>query len=286
MIRGSETFYVRLAEEVDASLAPEVELHTALRAAGVRVPTVTHYEPFDQALARSVMVTTEVAGGPLDGDATPEAVAAIGRSAGAELALIHEIPVNGFGWVRREHGRPGWPLRGDHRTYPAYVDPPAAGDPLTRIGFDIRQARRVETLLEEAVELGPSGTLGSVAHGDFDAGHIFVSGSAYSGLIDFGEIRGTDYTFDFATACLAGDQGPYPEQLLRAVEQGYAGVRPLPDDHERRLYLACVLSASHRLCAWFNRDGVRAADGWFFRWIRDHLVQLLASGRPPMRVGS
>ena len=279
--RGTETFYVRIAEEEQASLAPEAELHRALCAAGVRVPAVVHYEPFDQTLARSVMVTTEVSGSPLSGVTSTKSVAEIGRAAGRDLARIHQIPVHGFGWVRREHDQPGWPLGAEHRTYAEYVDPSSVAGPLAGVGLSTGQVRTVELLLQEAVETGPAGGVGSVAHGDFDAGHIFEQDGAYTGLIDFGEIRGTDYTFDFATICLNVEEAPPAAQLLRLVEEGYAEVRALPNDHPRRLYLACVLSAAHRLSTWYERDGERAFDGWFFRWIRDCLLGMLETGRVP-----
>ncbi len=267
-----ETFYARMAEEAEASFAPEAELHRVLRAAGARVPDVVHYEPFDEALDRSVMVTTEVAGRPLSAATTEREAAEIGQAAGRDLARIHEVAVQGFGWVQREHDRAGWPLRGEHPTYAAFVDPPSVAAPLVAIGFTVEQASTVVGLLDEAVELGPRDGVGSVAHGDFDASHIYEVGGTYCGLIDFGEIRGTDYTFDLATLHTNAEEAP---PLLAPIERGYAEIRPLPADHRRRVYVACVLSASHRLATWHRRDGARAADSWFFRWVRDRLAELL-----------
>lgn len=279
--RGAETFYVRIAERADDSFAPEAALHQALVAAGAKVPDVVHYEPFYAPIARSVLVTTEILGGPMDESTSTAAAASIGRSAGRDLAKIHNVGVEGFGWIRREHGRSGWPLRAEYSTYVEYVDPASVADPLLGIGFSPAQVRAVESLLTVAIVLGPTGATGSVAHGDFDTSHVFASAGAYTGLIDFGEIRGTDYTFDFATLVLSKDEH-LPASLIRAsVESGYTEVRALPADHERRLYLACVLSASHRLAVWFRRDGAAAADGWFFRWIRDQLRELLDIGRLP-----
>lgn len=279
--RGNETFYVRIAEEHDASLGPEAELHRVLVAAGVRVPAIVHYEPYDDVLARSVMVTAEVPGHPVDATTSKRAAQEIGLAAGRDLARIHEVPVNGFGWISREHGRPDWPLRAEARTFSAYVNAPAATAPLTAIGFSGKQAQKAEALLEEAVFVGPSNGVGSVAHGDFDISHVYEANGAYAGMIDFGEIRGTDYTFDFATLHLTADDDPPAPQIHRYVERGYAELHPLPDDHEHRLYLACVLNACHRLSTWHARDGDRAADGWFFRWIRDRLRSLLETGRVP-----
>src|SRR5215211_3420319 len=64
--RGRTTLYLRLAESSEASLAPEMVVHNVLRARGVRVPEVVSFDPFNQALQRSVMVTTEIPGAPLD----------------------------------------------------------------------------------------------------------------------------------------------------------------------------------------------------------------------------
>lgn len=272
VVVAGETFYARMAEEVDASFAPEAELHRVLVAAGARVPDVVHYEPFDEALERSVLVTTEIVGSPLGAATTEREAASIGEAAGRDLARIHAVPVQGFGWVQREHGRAGWPIRGEHPTYAAYVDPPSVAAPLVAVGFTVGQADGVVRLLEEAVELGPPSGVGSVAHGDFDASHIYEVGGTYSGLIDFGEIRGTDYTFDFATLWMNAEEAP---PLTEHIERGYAELRPLPDDHRRRVYVACVLSASHRLATWHRRDGAAAADSWFFRWVRDRLAELL-----------
>ncbi|GAA5035830.1 aminoglycoside phosphotransferase family protein [Actinopolymorpha pittospori] len=281
--RGTGTFYVRIAESAGDSFAPEVALHRALRTAGANVPAVVHYEPFCASLARSVMVTTEIAGGPMNRSTPGAAAAKIGRGAGRDLARIHGVAVQGFGWIMREHATPGWPLRAEHATYASYVDPASVGDPLLGIGFDLAQAQRVESLLEEAIAVGPAAGVGRVAHGDFDTSHIFQSRALYTGLIDFGEIRGTDYTFDFATLILSSDEHHPASQIRRHVEAGYSEIRALPEDHERRLYLACILSATHRLCGWFRRDGPDAARGPFFRWIRDRLADLLDSERLAVR---
>lgn len=276
LCRGNETFYMRIAEAAEDSFAPEMEVHNALRNVGVKVPRVIHYEPFDETLARSVIITTELAGEPIDATTPPADVARIYRAAGRDLALVHGFSVRGFDWVRRDHGHPGWPLRGERAAYADYVDPEGARKPLIGIGFTPDQAELVVALLIEMISLGPADDIGYLAHGDFDTTHVFGLAGEYSGIIDFGEIRGTDYTFDFATLQLHTDKETravaYPY-----VEKGYGEMRPFPDDHERRLYLACVMSATHRLCLMFNRHG-RRDEGWFFGWLERRLIDLLRRG--------
>lgn len=278
--RGAGTFYVRIAETADDCFAPEVEAHRALLRAGARVPAISCYEPYDDGLERSVMVTTEIPGGSIEELASDDDTAAVSRGAGYDLARIHAVSVRGFGWVLRGHGEPGWPLRGEIPGYAEFIDPPRVAKALAGIGMDHADVRAVEELLAEAVAVGPSGESGCLVHGDFDTTHIFGRSGTYAGLIDFGEVRGADYTFDFATLMLNNHRRwralAYPE-----IERTYAELRPLPDDHHRRLYLACVHSAAHRLAHWFERDA--ATTGAFFGEIRRRLVQLLTTGAVALR---
>lgn len=105
--RGAETFYLRAAEERAASLAPEALAHDMLYARGVHVPAVVHFEPFDEPLQRSLLVTTKIRGESLLAQPVDEMTAAIMRAAGRDLAAINSVPVEGFGWVRRDHGASG-----------------------------------------------------------------------------------------------------------------------------------------------------------------------------------
>ena len=64
-----------------------------------------------------------------------------------------------------------------------------------------------------------------LAHGDFDPTHVFAARGRYTGIIDFGEIRGAPALYDVAHWAL---QAPVDRLLA-----GYAEVTPLPADHER-----------------------------------------------------
>ncbi len=60
--RGHELFYLRVLPEVNASFAPEVYVHEMLRAKNVKVPEVVYFEHYNEAVQRSVMVTTRERG--------------------------------------------------------------------------------------------------------------------------------------------------------------------------------------------------------------------------------
>jgi aminoglycoside phosphotransferase (APT) family kinase protein len=120
LVRGPETFYLRVAEEPDENLETDAELHQRLLALGVRVPRVVFVEPFDATIGRSVAITTEVPGASLAAAACRPAVArAVAEAAGEDLGMINRLTVDGFGWVRRRG--PGWPLRAEHASYLAFL---------------------------------------------------------------------------------------------------------------------------------------------------------------------
>ena len=184
--------YVRIAETGQDAMAPEAAAHAALREAGVTVPAIVHLEPFDERLRRSVLITDEILGGPAEGSAaSPHTLAGVYCAAGRDLARAHRCPVWGFGWVRREHGSPGWPIRAENDTYAQFVRSTDTVAGLAGSGLEPAALNLIEKLLVEMVERGPAGRYGVLAHGDLDPTHIFTDGSDYTGLIDFGEIRGT-----------------------------------------------------------------------------------------------
>src|ERR1041385_3714744 len=120
LVRGQETFYLRVAEEADENLETDAELHRRLLTLGVRVPRVVFVEPFDATIGRSVAITTEMPGASLAAAAPRPAMArAVAEAAGEDLAVINRVAVDGFGWVRRRG--PGWPLRAEHASYLTFL---------------------------------------------------------------------------------------------------------------------------------------------------------------------
>jgi aminoglycoside phosphotransferase len=83
--RGDEVCYLRIAEGRDASLAPEVQAHTLLRARGVSVPEVIYYEVLNADLERDVMITTEIPGEPVASLGFDAHTPGILRQAGRDL---------------------------------------------------------------------------------------------------------------------------------------------------------------------------------------------------------
>ncbi len=238
--RGGAVFYLRVAEERAASFAPEVYVHETLRARGVKVPAVVHFEPFDERLERSVMVTAEIPGTalaycPVDG-ATPEVL----RAAGRDLAVINSMPVHGFGWIKREMRAVG-PPEAAHDTYRGFALAEVDDDLalLGRTALTTAEAAAIRSTIARCDAWLHAGQAW-LAHGDLDVTHIYQRDGVYTGIIDFGEIRGAHRLYDLGHFNLH-DGETLPEMLLPALLEGYREVLPLPPDHERQINVLSVL---------------------------------------------
>jgi aminoglycoside phosphotransferase (APT) family kinase protein len=257
--RGGERFYLRLLPEIGASFAPEVHAHAVLRARGAAVPEVIAYEHRHPAVGLSTMLTTEVPGEPLSRLADDGKRAAILFDAGRDLAIINSVPVAGFGWIARDS---------------PVVTALGAASPTNRAFLLDNLDRDLAVLVERGLARDACATIeravgrstvlldthqGWLAHGDFDPTHIYGRGGRYTGIIDFGEMRGTDRAYDLGHFALRAWEADRPSDL-GALLAGYSAVSPLPPDMGHRITLAAVLigvrGAARRLR---NRDAAMLA---------------------------
>jgi len=264
--RDEEILYLRIAEEPGGSMHAEVAVHEHLREEGACVPEVVAMDDGPE-IGRGVMLVREIVGEPLAGaegiDRTP-----ILRAAGRDLARINAVAVEGFGWIRRDE--PVWPLRGEHASYAAFVESGAASIAVVaeRLGTE-RERRALAHRLDEASSDDPPCRL---AHGDFDATHIYQRAGRYTGVIDFGEIRGAEPHYDLAYFLVQDE----PEAMLGDVIAGYAEITQPPADLTVRLRRSATVIVATQLCRWVDRDGVESLDRPSGRWWLDRLQPLLA----------
>jgi len=85
-------YYLRLAESPKASLVPEAYVHHLLAARAVHIPNVIYFDPFNIALGCSLMITSEIAGAPVDGRVAHPQRRTILMAAGRDLARITASP--------------------------------------------------------------------------------------------------------------------------------------------------------------------------------------------------
>lgn len=246
--RGGETLYLRLAETPDDDLTTEAGIHRRLLGIGVRVPEIVDVVRFDAALGRSAMLTREIPGRPLSDGAPPE-VETVLEAAGRDVARLNLIEVEGFSWIRRD-GRP-LPPRGEEPDYAAFVRwevPEPWPGPLAGV-----VAPHDLDIYEEMIESESRRplTAGRLAHGDFDVTHVFQRGGRYTGLIDLGELRGTEPLFDLGVFHLY-DGEILERPLLSFVLRGYGQILPLPDGHAELIRRSAILYGLRQLCRWLG----------------------------------
>jgi aminoglycoside phosphotransferase (APT) family kinase protein len=253
----SVTRHVRTVKRIPAGLnlvlAPEALAHRLLRERGVRAPQVLYVEDCHPALGRSVMVTTEIAGDhigrrPVDGRTRQVMI-----EAGRQLALINGVPVDDFGWIRRDAGARDR-LAGEHPTQRAFIEE-RLDDDLAALEGHALTGEQVAAI-RAVVEAHPGwldGERARLAHGDFDVTHIYERDGRYTGVIDFGEIRGAGPWYDLGHFRMH-DGETLPALVLDWLIEGYRSVTPLPPDYRERISLASLLIAIRALARGLEKN--------------------------------
>jgi aminoglycoside phosphotransferase (APT) family kinase protein len=242
MLCGDKTFYLRVLPEEGASFAPEVAAHALLRQRQVNVPEVIYFEQRNELLQRSIMVTTAIKGRPLSqSPALPgEVREVIVAEAGRDLAWINSVPVEGFGWVERDSSETRQ-LKAPWPTYRAFALEWWEADLayLAESTLSRTEAAMFERLISQFDPyLNSEGSY--LAHGDFDSTHIYQEAGRYTGIIDLGEIRGTDRWYDLGHFHLRnGEQ--LPLLFEAALVRGYGAIAQLPPDYEQRIRFTSLL---------------------------------------------
>ncbi len=264
---GSETFYLRILPEAGASFAPEAVVHTRLRELGASVPEVLFVDPCDAVLGLSVMIIAEIAGQPIgeSPELAPATLEQIVREAGRDLARINSLPVEGWGWIDRGSHVAG--LAAEHASWRDVVFEYWESDLafLAAGAITAAEARALEQLLAGYdAWLDPQRSC--LAHGDLDATHIFHQEGRYTGMIDFGEIRGAGRWYDAGHFHVRdGERLPLP--LEPALLRGYGDMVTLPPDIEQRVRFEALLINVRALARSLRK---RPLD----RWTRHQLVVL------------
>ena len=187
------------------------------------------------------MIETEIKGLALSRSSLPgEVLERSAMEAGRDLARINNLTVEGFGWVKANPAQPTR-LRAKWPTWRAFA--------LESREADLAYLRKHVLKAQESVELERvvaradswlDTEQGCLAHGDFDTTHVFQDHGRYTGIIDFGEVRGTGRWYDLAHFRIRDGALP-PYQLFPALERGYQEITPLSPTYEQQLRFTSVL---------------------------------------------
>jgi aminoglycoside phosphotransferase (APT) family kinase protein len=221
----SNTYYMRFLPE-DASFAAEVLAHNILLDKGVTVPRVINFEHRNETTGLSVMITEEIPGVCVEDEWPRDDLRGILREAGRQIARVHEVSVDGFGWIDRTSYDK---LKAEKCTFQDYFTGFLSSDLQTLKRYEFTDEERVHIAdLMETTRRMLDIQDAVLVHGDFDISHIFHSNGRYSGLIDLGEIRGNNRLFDLATFAFV-DRSP-GRIAYSYVLEGYSEMTRLTDD--------------------------------------------------------
>ena len=227
-----QTCYMRILPDEEASFAPEVAVLTRLRQQNINVPEVIYFEKYNSLLGKSIMIEAELKGQALSRTSFPREVdERVVVEAGRDLARINSLLVEGFGWIQPEQPdaaclRARWPTYRDFALEYREADLIY----LRKHVLKPRESARLERVLA-CYDSWLDIEQGYLAHGDFDSTHIFQHRGRYSGIIDFGEVRGASRWYDLAHFRIRDGARP-PFQLFHALERGYTEITPLPANYE------------------------------------------------------
>jgi Ser/Thr protein kinase RdoA (MazF antagonist) len=244
------TFYLRLAEAPGDDLTTDAEILDRLRRLGVSVAAVVAAEAAPAELDRSCMIVTEVPGRSLAQGGTDDEAKWAARAAGRDTAVLNSLSVDGFGWIKRTGNQP---LRAGLNTYGEFAvsDLPERWPGWLAGLFDQAQFHTLETLVES--EHARPVQAAHLAHGDLDVTHIYTCDGRYQGIIDFGEMRGSDLYFDLGHFLLH-DSETRPVELFDSFLAGYTEVTALPDDHWEAIRISAILLGLRQLSLWLGPE--------------------------------
>ena len=243
-------YYLRLAEEAGEDLATDALVLERLRALDVRVPEVVATAAATAAFPRSWLVMTEVPGRSLADGGTDDEARLSARAAGRDAAVINSLPVSGFGWVNRDGSvQLSAELPSYRQFVVAYLPAPWPGR--LRDLFDLGQLDAMSELA--AAEQARPLHSGKLAHGDLDVTHVYSHAGRYSGIIDFGEMRGADPHFDLGHFLLHDGENR-PVALFGSFLAGYCEVSPLSDSDCQAIRVSAVLLGLRQLSRWLSPE--------------------------------
>jgi len=253
--RGNEVFYLRVLPEVGASFAPEARVHTFLQEKNVKVPKIIYFEHYNEMLQRSIMITTEIKGRPIGHYPVNEATRNVLVEAGRDLAVINSLRVEKFGWIRRDSSE-AIALEAEFPTYRAFVFEHLEED-LALLGGQVLNMREIMAIRQiiDRCDTWLDREQAWLAHGDFDMTHIYQENGRYTGIIDFGEIRGADPFYDLGHFRMY-DGETFPARVFPHLLEGYRDVAQLPTDYEQRVYFSSLLIAIRVLARSLRRHSI------------------------------
>lgn len=245
---GENTFYLRVLPEQDMSFAVEVHVHSLLRQKKVQVPEVIYFEHHNEALGMSMMLVKEILGSNIEAYPPIDEYENILFDAGKQIAVINQVRVDGFGWIKRGNEECGNILQGEKDSLQdniyEYLD-----EDLFLLSENVFH-KDVTSQIRSTLNTGTALMLrhpSCLIHGDFDDSHIFAHNGNFTGIIDFGEIQGNSPLYDLGHFKLHDGQHRQRYLGYTSLAKGYNEVRDLSYDDQIEIDLWALWIGVRRL---------------------------------------
>jgi Ser/Thr protein kinase RdoA (MazF antagonist) len=193
--------------------------------------------------------------------------------------VINSLRVHGFGFLRRTGAQPLTAQIGSYGEFAASYLPQSWPGWLEG-SFSRGQLDALEALV--AGERARLVDAAHLAHGDLDVTHIYTCEGRYTGLVDFGEMRGADLCFDLGHFMLHYGE-TRPVELFDSFLAGYTEVTALPDDHPETIRVSAILLGLRQLSLWLSPARGRSPRSRLVRLRVAELANLLERKPPAQR---
>ncbi|WP_169445265.1 phosphotransferase family protein [Paenibacillus terrigena] len=248
---AGRVLYLRVLPERELSFGVEVHLHQLLRRRDVQVPEVIHFEHHNEILGMSIMLVTEIPGIDASSCASFDRYKNLLKEAGHQIARIHQVDVDGFGWIVRGDASLEMTLRAEksnlYDVIHAFLDEDLSI--LAGHVISLEEASRIRRILGDGTDLMTRHS-SKLIHGDFDDSHIFQQDGRFTGIIDFGEIQGGSPLYDLGHFKLHDGQR---YQGFDALAAGYHEERMLTNDDHSEIDLWALWIGIRRLGMMYKR---------------------------------
>lgn len=248
-LEDSEIFYLKLLSD-NHPLQPFLLANKLLLEQEVKLPEIQYFTEKDGFLDnRKFYIEKEIEGKSIKKDSTlPEEVKEkLIMEAGKDLAKINTIPVEGVGWIE---GVKDGKLFSSGKDYNDFI--------LRNIGnmlnglseinvLSSKQIKEIESYIVNNQTLFDTKNTSYLAHGDFCVKHIYHLNGEYSGIIDFGDIRGTSKYHDLAHFYT------FNRKYFEALVEGYNSIYKLPSDYMNKVTSEAVIFGVGKLW-WISKN--------------------------------
>lgn len=247
MSTDSEVYYLRIKQQPDQYIAPQILAHRLLLEKGVKVPEVVAFEEKNPQLNRSFMLVREISGISLqklksrDKEGFKRIVADVLFEAGENLSRVSSIPVKGSGYIRTDLAG----LRILEANFPTTAsfllhEFEQRVNGLESAGYKSYTSAEVDKF-KELVNFFLNSSETHLANGDLMLDHIYVDKGRYTGIIDWGDVLADGRYYDLALF------SAYYPQLLPYILDGYASRAGLEKDYMLKLTLTRIAVTVKRL---------------------------------------